>query len=192
MGFTINLAGNLIILLFTAILTGLLLPMILGRIEDHKQKQQMEFRVRLMLQNRVIRAQSRLLDDLSQLLWDFQLSALAVSYYKVWGTDAEYQAALERYEANVWLLFGSIRTEISKATRLTLPATHQALLTFYKELMALDGDLMRMVRGESSKEEWEAHHSRFHQQAGEKTDAIIALLADEWRLSSDSILEQIP
>jgi hypothetical protein len=67
----------------------------------------------------VLEAQAQLLESFAKQLWEFQLLAIAVSYYKYHHDETKYENALKEYDEKAWIYFGTIRTEISKALYLT-------------------------------------------------------------------------
>ena len=145
--FNESFVQGLLLLLATAGLTGLLVPVIKGRIDDRKLREQKIFESDLARQSKVIEAQAKLLDDLSDLLWGFLLLSLEVTYYAIQGNDEKYESAWQKYDQKSWEYFGTIRAAISRARRLTAPNTHQALLGVYDAwFMDFDLALTRMAR----------------------------------------------
>lgn len=154
-------------------------------IDDRKLREQKEFEAELARQSKVIEAQEQLLDTLVQLLWEFHLLVLSVSYHKVNHDQEKYEAAVEAYAENAWMYFGKIRTEISKAARLASNETYQTLLNFYAEsLMKLDVRLANLIRQEATHDEWKTHHDLVFQNLTNQVDKIVSLLAEELELSS--------
>lgn len=202
--FSQNFRESAILLVLTASLSGFLVPYILKKvderklkeqkiIDDRKLREQKEFEAELARQNKVIEAQAQLLDNLVQLLWEFHLLVLAVSYHRVNRDQEKYEAAVEEYAENAWDYFGKIRTEISKAARLTSNETYQTLLNFYTEsLMKLDVRLATLIRKEAPHEEWKTHHDLVFQTLASQVDQIVSLLAEELRLSSRTKLSNMP
>jgi hypothetical protein len=195
MSFSQNFRENTILLVLTASLSGFLIPYILRKvderklreqkiIDDRKLREQKEFEAELARQNKIIEAQAQLLDNLVQLLWEFHLLVLAVSYHKVNHDQARYEAAVEEYAEKAWMYFGKIRTEISKASRLTSNETYQTLLIFIDSLIELDIRLATLIRKDAPHEEWKIHHDFVFQTLTSQVDKIVSLLAEELRLSS--------
>lgn len=173
---------SLLLLVTTAALTGVLVPLIKGYMDDRKFRQQKLFEAELARQGKVIEAQVQLLERLAQLLWDFQLLAIAVTYYKTLPDEKRYQPAFDEYDKQSWVFFSKIRTEISKARRLTSEKTYQGLLKYYEEwLMKNDSALMSLVKRRASHEDWLDHHNLLFNGA-EETDKIMTQLAEEFRL----------
>jgi len=136
----------------------------------------------LARQGKVIEAQVQFLESLAQLLWDFQLLAISVTYYKTLPDEKRYQLAFDEYDKQSWVFFSKIRAEISKARRLTSERTYQGLLKYYEDwLMKNDSALMNLVKRRASHEDWLNHHNLLYNGA-EKTDKIMTQLAEEFRL----------
>jgi len=162
MNFSQNFLEGLLLLLSTAALSGFLVPYVLKEvdarklkeqkaIDERKNREQKEFEADLARQSKVLEAQAQLLESLAKKLWEFQLLAIAVSYYKFHHDEAKYENALKEYDEKAWMYFGTIRTEISKALYLTSSETYHALLGLYiRELIPLDSSLMRLVREDAA------------------------------------------
>jgi hypothetical protein len=158
------------LLVVTAVLTGFLVPYVLKIVDSRKVKEQKEtdarkakeqkaFEAELTRQAKVIESQVQLLDNLTQALWEFQLLAIAVSYYQPLQDEALYLAALKKYDENIANILVKIRTEISKSLRLAPPSAHAALSElYYKHLLPLDQRLRGLVEKRAAKsnvrEEW--------------------------------------
>jgi hypothetical protein len=118
-------------------------------------------------------------------LWEFQLLALSVSYYKVNQEQEKHETAFREYDKKAWTYFGKIRSEISKAVRLTSNDVYQTLLSFYiKCLIHSDVKLVTLVRKDASREEWKIHHDFIFRLLTNEIDEIVSLLAEELKLSS--------
>lgn len=197
--FSQNFLEGLLLLLFTAGLSGFLVPYVLKQvdarklreqkaIDERKNREQKEFEADLVRQSKVLDAQAQLLESLSKQLWEFQLLAIAVSYYKYHNDETKYENALKDYDEKAWVYFGTIRTEISKALYLTSSETYHALLGLYiKYLIPLDSSLMRLVRKNAKHEEWTVHHDNVQGSIENKTEQVLDLLAEELRLSKKSV-----
>jgi hypothetical protein len=70
---------KIVILLLTALLTGLLAPYVLKRIDDAKSVQQKILDADLARQAKVIEAQSKFLDDLTETLWSWRYLSMKVA-----------------------------------------------------------------------------------------------------------------
>ena len=150
---------NTILLLLTAGLTGFLVPLLFRRIDQRKHAQQKIFEADLARQAKIIEAQVKLIEDLAQLLWEFQLRLIAVPYYRQFEGRDLYTPALKAYEEVSGNLLGQIRAEISKALRLTPRSMYQRLKKFYHEhLLGLDltvSDLaQKEAAGDDMSEKW--------------------------------------
>lgn len=66
---------KIILLVLTALITGFGIPYVLKRVEQRKLREQKKFEDDLARQGKIIEAQSKLLGDLSQLLWKWRYLA---------------------------------------------------------------------------------------------------------------------
>ncbi len=122
-----DFSEQLILLILTAAITGVFVPLILKWRDERKLREQKEHEAQLVRQGKIIEAQAALLENLAKQLWEFENLALTVSYYKLNASDEKYQNALQEYDAKAWSYFSNIRIELSKAYRLTSADTYQML-----------------------------------------------------------------
>jgi hypothetical protein len=174
---------GLLLLLITAGLTGLLVPYIKGRMDDKKYRQQKLFEAQLARQSKIIEAQVALIENLSQLLWEFQYSCLEVSYYGQGPDKGRYEKAIIKYDEQSWILMTKIGTEIGKAQRLVSDETYQKLKDFYyRWMVSVDNKIEHLERVKASEKEWAAHHKSVFKDGAEKIEGVLAVLARELRL----------
>lgn len=81
---------KLVLLLITAALTGVLVPVVSGWLSEARFREQKVFEAELQRQRDIVSAQSDLLKRLSALLWEFQLMNIDVSFYKINGNEGGY------------------------------------------------------------------------------------------------------
>ena len=182
-------------ILLAALLTGFLIPYILKRIDERKLREQKEvdarklkeqkvFDAELARQNKIIESQVQLLENLAELLWEYQLSAIAVSYYHSLKSQDLYTTALKKYDDAVGTRLGKIRAEISKAVRLTTPETFQELKDFYnKEILGLDRRLRGLIEGHAK--DWHEFNEFAVFELSEKVDNTLNRLAQDLQLKGN-------
>lgn len=189
---------SVILLVLTAGVTGLLIPYILKRIDErrlHDQKEaderklrdQKEFEADLARQSKIIESQIQLLENLAQLLWEYQLSAIEVSFYDPAEQRDFYTAAVQKYQEKAGTLFSRMRAEISKALRLTTTETYQELKDlYYDQILPLDvrlNSLMKRQRaGEEQVDGWHEFNRFAVYSLSEMVDNALNSLAKELRL----------
>jgi lipopolysaccharide export LptBFGC system permease protein LptF len=205
-----SLIESIILLALTALLTGFVVPYILKRIDEQRERQRQEveerklreqeiFEAELARQSKIIESQAILLENIAQIIWEFQSLACEVTYYFLENHRERYFAAVDKYDIESWKLLTQIRTEISKSRRLVSDETHRKLLTFYMEtLISLDTDLARIMKSKTELTDWDQYraatfqawaelHQRVFHDLGAKNDALINLLAAEFRLTNFDI-----
>lgn len=108
------------------------------------------FETELARENAIISAQVVLIDKLTDLLWEYQLLAIEVTYYQSHEDQTNYVAAVAEYDAKAGDLLGKIRAEISKSLRLTSIETYNRLIQlYYDDLIELDVNLRILIEGVS-------------------------------------------
>jgi hypothetical protein len=174
---------NVLLLLVTAVLTGLLVPLVKGYMDDKKYRQQKQFEAQLARQTKVIESQVALLESMSQLLWQFHMSYLEVSYYAKAGNIKRYDAALSEYDRKSWEYFIKIGAEIGKAQRLTSDSTYQKLKEFFDDwVRVVDNDIARLAATKAKQDVWAKHHDRAYIEGGRKIDEVLTILTKEFLL----------
>jgi hypothetical protein len=150
---------NVLLLLITAALTGLLVPIIRSIMDDRKLLDQKRLDAELARQGAIIDAQVQLLNDISALVWEYMLALIGVSYYKVNGDAERFQHSLDEYGDSVGGRFGKMQAEFSKAQRLAPRECIHELQDMYRLFPKLDVSLMGLVRAEAEPAEWRDHHN---------------------------------
>ena len=184
-----SLIENLVLLSLTAILTGVLVPLLFRRIDERKNREQKTFEAELSRQNKIIEAQVKLLEDLSSLLWEYQLLLIQVPYYHQFPERDLYSAALKKYEENSGRLLSKIRAEISKAIRLAPSPVYQELKKlYYQELLALDLKVSQLASSDQKQQhvtgDWHKLNEYAVFELSEIVDKIIDKLASELDLKA--------
>ena len=178
---------KLLLLLATALLSGLLVPEISARLADTRNKQQKLFEADIQRQRDIISAQSELLKNLAKQLWEFQLSNINVSFYKTSGNETAFEAAAAKYQARSGELLGQIRAELSNARRLTSPAMHDRLTQLYfKTILPVDSGVEALIaRGPAAtRDDWLQQHTTSFGTAQKAIDDVLRDLAVEFNLAA--------
>src|SRR5688500_3183136 len=116
-----ELVENIILLILTALLTGLVGPYILKRIDEQRDVRQRDinernererkiFEAEIARQSKIIDSQAVLLNDISQIIWELQYLMLGITYYAIENNQVLYMATVEKYEAESWGLYWTPET----------------------------------------------------------------------------------
>jgi hypothetical protein len=172
------------ILVLTAMLTGLLVPIIKGRMDARKAQQ-----------TKIIDAQAELLDGLTEILWEFRMLVSQIAYYRERGDTERYGAAFKAYDRRGWDVFARFRTLVSIGRRLTSGTVHTDLMRLYEktltpideEINELAGQDRESLRLEGTllvdiDEKWQALHDRIRFKLTDELEAVLIRLALELRL----------
>lgn len=175
---------KIILLVLTALLTGFGIPFVLKRVEERKLREQKKFEADLARQGKIIEAQSKLLDDLSQLLWKWRYLAKKVVYYGAQENTERYDLARKQYDESVWDILNEFRAEISRSRRLVSERAYERLDSLYHYVVHdIDVKISDIIRTEEldikkSREMAE----RFSAEVSKKLDDAIDDLASELKL----------
>ena len=177
------------ILAATAAMSGLLIPVITQNMAHTRLLEQRQFETELARENEIIKAQVKLIENLSDLLWEYQLLAIEVTYYQPHEDQTNYIAAVADYDAKAGDLLGKIRSEISKSIRLTSLDTYDQLIEmYYGELIELDVNLRMLIEGASN--DWHRLNQYAVFELSVKVDNLINDLAMQTNLKNIDELTQ--
>jgi hypothetical protein len=175
---------KIILLVLTALITGFGIPYVLKRVEESKLREQKKFEADLVRQGKIIEAQSKLLDGLSQLLWKWRYLAKKVVYYGAQGNRERYDLVRKQYDESVWDILNEFRAEISRSRRLVSEGAYERLDSLYNyvvhDIDVKISDIIRtdMVDIQASREMAE----RFSVEVSKRLDDAIDDLASELNL----------
>lgn len=175
-----------LLLLATAALTGILVPEISSRMAHDRTKEQLNLEAGLARQDKIIEAQSALYDRVADLVWEFHLLNVNVSFRRFLDDPAKYAEAVDRYAKESAGLLGRIRAEISKSRRLAGPAGYGLLLQLYeKELLPRDAILEALIaQKEPDRPAWQTHHQAMLSTVLTAIDSTLEKLAAEMTLTA--------
>lgn len=184
MVFDQSLFEKILLLALTAIVSGFGVPYVLKRIEERRARDQKKFEAALARQGRIIDAQSKLLDDLSQTLWQWRYLAKKVVYYADRGDRDAYQLAAKGYEEKIWDLLHALRVQTSTARRLVSEEAYNRLVALYRYVVDdLDPAVTSVVRDESlGTPETNRLAHRFSDEVSNRLDDELDRLAAEVKL----------
>ena len=175
---------KILLFLVTAGLTGFLIPVVTQNIAHKQLLEQRLYETELTRENAIIEAQIKLIENLSDLLWEYQLLAIEVTYYQPHEDQTNYIAALADYDKRTGDLLGELRSEISKSLRLTSLDTYNLLTEmYYSELIEIDVNLRMLIEGQS--EDWHTFNQYLVYELSEKVDQLIYDLSIEMGLTTD-------
>jgi hypothetical protein len=200
-----SLQNGLILLLVTALVSGVFAPFVVNRIQAKNQERLKVFEADVARQSKIIEEQAALITRMSTVLWEFQLTLIAPLYYgqpglRRGGTPREtqsqdslpdpsreaqmepYKDAAKNYLANAGRILGTIRAEIGGAVRLVPARQSKALRDlYYQELLHLDLKVTRLITqgptGENEKE-WQTTQSYILSDLAVKLDSVVDELAE--------------
>ncbi|HEX5314578.1 MAG TPA: hypothetical protein VFX38_06725 [Gammaproteobacteria bacterium] len=180
---------QVVLLLIAAAVTGFGLPYVLRLVDNRKLRQQKQFEAELARQNKLIEAQSALLDEITRLVWGWRYLAKQVVYYGTGDDTDRYAAASAAYEERVWKMLDGFRTEISKSRRLVSETAFRELNALYEYIV---GDIDRKVgefagKPEINRKACAELSTRFTDEVSARLDDALFKLASELRLTSHSV-----
>jgi hypothetical protein len=176
----VSLLENLTLLGATAVVTGLGVAFVKDRMDGRRLAHQRVAEEQLARDTKFIDSQAQLLDELSTTLWDFAGLALAVSYYRAFGTPDQGEQAWTTYDERSFEMLTRFRAIVSRSQRLVSPATHARLTELFDWwFRELDPRLSTLARGGAKAGEWADHHRATMDELFPRTDAALEAVADD-------------
>jgi len=181
---------KIVILLLTALLTGFLVPYVLKRVDEVKSVQQKILEADLARQAKVIEAQSKFLDDITETLWNWRYLSMKVAYYGMGDQGPSYAAARKDCDLQIWDVLNRLRNQINKSRRLASEEAYKMLVSLYDRIVEIDAQLTQAAsESPSSKqsEELSKLNTLIRWEMTEKLDEVVDLLAKELRLKGEKV-----
>ncbi|HEX8772969.1 MAG TPA: hypothetical protein VF735_05140 [Pyrinomonadaceae bacterium] len=197
MNFSQTFFENIVLLILTTLLVSFGVPYVFKiiderklrerkEVEEIKLREQKRFEAELARQGKIIEAQSKFLDDLSQLLWKWRYMAKKLAHYGAAEYEERYEIAKKEYDENVWDLLHQIRIEISRSRRLVSEQAYNNLSELYDYIAEIDEEIYDLIKkGMLNKEVAEMAYAlsdRVTSEATEMIDSSIDSLASELKL----------
>ncbi len=154
---------NLVLSLLLLGVSSLLVPAVLKQIDDRKAIDQQRFQDELSRQDKILDAQSTLLDTMASDFWGYELYAsdVVISRGEHLGQDDWHQRAVAAYYLNTGPLLGKMRADISTLLQLAPQSNYDSFLRLYdEEVLAFDSCLLELMKLESMKTDGDAQPSR--------------------------------
>lgn len=162
LSFTQRMLLALTPIVVTALLAGLLVPLVLKIVEARKAETMKRFEAALSRQAKIIEAQASLLDDLTKALWSWRYQLVRVTYAGAEQTEKALAAAWKAYDAAMWDSLHAIRVQTTRSRRLISQKAYSDLLKLYERIvevdqalgqaMKLDADVRRRELGDLNRE----------------------------------------
>lgn len=183
MSFDHDFWEKVILLVLTAMVTGLGVPYILRRIEERRHREQKRFEAELARQNNIITAQAKLLEDLSRIVWRWRYLAKQVCYY-AGDNAARYETAKQQYDEGVWDILHRFRIAISRSRRLVSEQAFGRLNALYSYVVHdVDGQISELIQGDEIDPDLARQISkRFSDEVSARLDDALDELAAELKL----------
>jgi hypothetical protein len=193
LSFIQRVAIVLIAAVAAALLTGLMAPWFLRRVDEQRSIRDRERDARrdeerrlqeakLARQEKVIDTQWEVLQKVSELLWSWRYASMQVTVVSGQRDKATLDAALDKYSKSLWKIFHGVRSEISRLRRFVSDDAFRDARDFYKERMVTLDIWIRETRGAPEDSMWGEYHKLNEEIFGKVSDEIDQLLmrlADE-------------
>jgi hypothetical protein len=187
-------AQNVILLGLTALLSGLLIPYVLKRVDYRKTIQQKEREAELAHQAKVIEAEAKFLDDISAYLWAWRYLSMKVAYYGANGAEDRYAQAEQEYDEKLWDVFNATRNEISRSRRLVADVSYRRLVALYEDdMVRLDKEILAARSKADRPERTEAFfnlNKEIYETITSRIDEVLNSLATELRLNQTVVARE--
>jgi hypothetical protein len=172
------LRDNLVLLGATALLTGILVPLITRRMDDRRLAQQRQAQEDLARDSKFIEAQTDFLSRLSTDLWRLAGKTLAVSYYAISGSREQFTNAWQTYDSTSFEELFELRAHVSRSQRLVSDEAHGQLTELHRWWFGdLDPQLTAMARRAAAGDGWSGFHTSTMVGLFERIDGVLRTIA---------------
>jgi hypothetical protein len=168
---------SVMLLILTAVLTGLLVPAVkefidrrslrkqqfldeMRRQEEkkydaEKRQEEKKFDAALARQSSMLESEAGLLDNLAAMLWRLWKMVLKVVYYRtLHNLPDRHEVAFREYDEHSWDLMCNIRAEISRARRLASPDIHDRLAKLFDSFVDDVDSRLNELRRLDNEQKW--------------------------------------
>jgi hypothetical protein len=120
---------------------GVLSPLLKSWFEERISDRRLRHERELLRQQKVIDAQSLMLDELANIFWTWRYLAMRVAYYGCYVREDEYKAAAVAYKSEIWGVLSKLRFSTSRMRRLFSETSFEQLRAFYLEVISIDDQI---------------------------------------------------
>jgi hypothetical protein len=173
-------------ILVTAVLAGLIVPLVLRIVEARKAVSMKRFEAELARQAKVIEAQAALLDNITEAMWTWRYQLMRVTYAGAQQSDEALNVAWRAYDEKMWDSLHAIRVQVTRARRLVSEKAYDSLQDQYRRIIEVDrrlGAAMKLAP-EVRRRDLEELNLEVFEQVSEDIDASLHMVAEEVRLIS--------
>jgi hypothetical protein len=170
----------------TAVLAGLLVPLILKLIETRKAEAMKRFEAALARQTKILESQANLLDDLTKALWAWRYQLMRVTYAGAEQSAEALESAWGAYDKSMWESLHSVRVQTTRARRLVSKPAYIKLIAQYDRIIEVDrrlGAAMKL-KADVRKRELEEMNHEMLTDISSAIDDSLHMVAEEVRLVS--------
>jgi hypothetical protein len=186
----VTFGQSVMLLVLTAVLTGLLVPIVKSFVDAGTLKRQKESDAERARQASVIDAQIQLLDELASVLWGHQKMLLRITYYATTGNREKHDEAFRAYDDQSWDSLGSLLALISKTRWLASSEIQGRLEQLYLQLVGeVDGGILRLREADAGRDAmdtagWRVMANLFFGELRMEIEAVLTSLAQQLRLAT--------
>jgi hypothetical protein len=179
---------SVVLLVLTAVLTGVVTPFVLKEIDSTKAVEQKRLDADLARQQKLIEAQSKFLDEFADTLWKWRYISAKVAYHGARREQSEYLAAVKAYRTEIWETLSTLRKQISRSRRLISDNAHGRLVRLYSQIVTFDDEIAKRALDTQSTAEVASGLSKLQEriitEISEMLEEVIDMLANEMGLKA--------
>ena len=168
--------------MFTAILTGILVPCIKSLMDWQKFKRQKTFEALLARQSDVIKAQTLFLKEFSNYIWEYHKISQRVAYCGKSGDVDAYNMARQEYQNSMWESIHKIHSAIGAARWFASYAAQEKLDSWYESFKKSYERLDDLIKKKVKETEWEKHFKEVHKEANMRNRDLLRFLSKNFGL----------
>ena len=185
---------------FLLLQTAFLVPIVKAIIDFMNFKRQTRLESELARQTKVIKYETKLLDDIHKSLWEYRTLVKYPALYKKIRDEERYKKAVQKYDEKADDLFSEIRAQVGMTQRLASPEVYQKFLKLFKYLKEeVNVSHLELVKKSTSgdnaskiEEDWKRQYDELYGYLADRIDQVLYRLAKDFGLIETKALPNEP
>lgn len=171
---------NAILLLLTAVITGIAVPLTITWINANETRRQQTINEAKARNESLLVAQSKLLDDFSETIFLIQTLALDVSWHGYPGYENKemQKKAYDRYSDQIIGHISRWRAQIARARILASQEVAKKMRDYFEIMFLQDAEIVQLYNRQASSAEWKSRHTKSENMLDTADNLLAELAAD--------------
>ncbi|HEY0568126.1 MAG TPA: hypothetical protein VGD13_08370 [Xanthobacteraceae bacterium] len=177
-----------ILLLLTALITGMAVPLTITWINAHETRRQQIINEAKARNEALLAAQSKLLEDFSETIFIVQTLALDVSWHgsPAYENKEMQKKAYDRYSDQIIGHISRWRAQIARARILASQEVAKKMRDYFEIMFLQDAEIVQLYNRQANSTEWQSRHAKSETML-DTADNLLAELARDMGISRAAV-----